>query len=129
MTAENGKRTFFSKGWVSVIIILAMSYAIYNGLSDLIESRRQRQQWTAEDRESLISKCMSECGENGVRYPDLARTYCECGNDKIMEKFTKAEYIELIKKPTDEQIKIGKALVGDCLTEYQRAILKARNRS
>jgi hypothetical protein len=125
MTAEKNKGIFFSKGWVIVIIILVMSYAIYNGLNDLTESRRQKEQWTEEDRELLVTQCISECGETGVKYPDLARTYCECGNDKIIKKFTKSEYLELVKKPTDEQIKIGKSLVGDCLTEYQNAIKKA----
>jgi len=113
------------KGWLIVIIAVFAGYKIYTGLSDLIKSRREQEQWTAEDRDLLINKCVSETGDNGTKYPELTKDYCECSHDKILAKFTKAEYLELIKKPVAEQVKISLPIFQDCLTEYQNAIKTA----
>lgn len=113
------------KHWLIVFIILFASYRIYTGLSDMITSRREQEQWTTEDRNILIDKCIRECGANGIKYPELTKAYCKCGNDKVLAKFTKADYLELIKKPADEQIKISLPVFRDCLTEYQNSIKQA----
>ncbi|HEY8935545.1 MAG TPA: hypothetical protein VIM65_10015 [Cyclobacteriaceae bacterium] len=123
MTSEPKKKNFMAgKHWVIVIIILVAGYQIYNGLSDLIESRRAKEQWTNDDYTLLVNKCIQETGDKGVKYYDLTRAYCECSNDKIKAKFSKQQYIEIIKKPTEEQVKILLPVFQDCLTKYQDRI-------
>ncbi len=115
------------KHWFIVIIILVAGYGIYNGLNDLLKSSKKHKQWTSNDRVILINKCIEESGPNGIKYPELTKNYCECSNDKIMGKFIKQDYLELINKPTDVQIKILLPIFKDCLTEYQNAIKQATN--
>src|SRR5262245_46593274 len=87
------------KHWLIGVIILFAGYKIYTGLTDLLKSRKELEKWTAEDRDLLINKCIKEAGDNGTKYPELTKDYCECSHDKILARFTKAEYLELIKKP------------------------------
>ncbi len=110
------------KHWLIVIIVLFAGYKIFIGLSDLVESRRAQEQWTTEDRNSLISKCIKETGANGTKYPELTENYCACSIDNILAEFTKPEYLELIKRPIEEQIKISLPTFQECLTEYQNAM-------
>ena len=119
---KNNKNFMKGKHWLIAIIILFAGYKIYKGLSDLVKSRRAQEQWTTEDRDLLINKCISETGANGTKYPELTRDYCECSHDKILAKFTKSEYLELIKKPREEQIRIYLPIFKDCLTEYQNSM-------
>ncbi len=126
MTEEKSKKNFMKgKGWLVVIIALFAGYKIYTGLSDIIKSRREQEKWTTEDRDLLINKCFNEAGNTGVKYPELTTVYCECSHDKIMKNFTKSEYLKLIKKSAEEQIKISLPIFQDCLTEYQNAMKQA----
>jgi hypothetical protein len=126
MTEGKSKENFMKgKGWLVVIIALFAGYNIYIGLRELIKSRKEKEQWTAFDRDLLINKCFNESGNNGLKYPELTTVYCECSHDKIMKHFTKSEYLEIIKKPTADQIKISLPIFQDCLTEYQNAMKQA----
>lgn len=127
MTAEKSRNFMKGKGWLIVIIALIAAYNIYTGVRDLAKSRTEQEQWTAEDRDLLIDKCIKETGPNGIKYPELTRDYCVCSNDKILAKFSKPEYLELIKKPTTEQFNISLPIFKDCLTEYRNAIKQADN--
>jgi hypothetical protein len=111
--------------WLIVIIALFAGYKIYTGLSEMIKSRREQEQWTSEDRTLLINKCINETGAKGTKYPEFTREYCECSHDKILAKFTKPEYLALIKKSTEDQVKISLPIFQDCLTEYQNAMKHA----
>jgi hypothetical protein len=124
MTTEERKRNFMKgKGWLVAILAVFFGYHIYTGLNDMIKSREE--QWTNEDRTLLIDKCIKETGVNGTKYPELTREYCKCSHDKLLDKFTKSEYLELIKKPAEEQIKISLPIFRDCLTHYQNAMKQA----
>ena len=130
MTEEKSKKNFMKgKGWLVVIIALVAGSTIYTGLSDMIKSRREQGKWTTEDRDLLINKCINETGTNGTKYPELTKDYCECSHDKILAKFTKPEYLDLIKRPTEEQIKISLPIFQDCLTESRMQLSKRRNNS
>jgi hypothetical protein len=124
MTTEKRKGNFMKgKGWLVAIIAIFLGYHFYTRLSDMIKSREE--QWTSEDRTLLIDKCIKETGVNGTKYPELTREYCKCSHDKLLDKFTKTEYLELIKKPADEQVKISLPIFRDCLTYYQNAMKQA----
>lgn len=105
------------KHWIIVIIILVAGYQLFTGLSDL--TSKESIDWTEEDRTMLIEKCIDETGNDGILYPKIAREYCECGHDLLLSEMTKSEYLKLIKRPTEEQIKIGKPIFQDCLTTYE----------
>src|SRR6187551_33048 len=95
-TDDQRKKDKFMKGkhWLIVIIILFAGYRIYTGLSDLAKSRKEQKQWTAEDRDLAIVKCIEGAGESGTKYPELTRDYCTCSYDKMQGKLTKSEYSE-----------------------------------
>lgn len=60
-----------------------------------------------------------------VKYPDLTRDYCDCSNDKILSRFAKAEYVEIISKSIEEQKPILLPVFQDCLNDYQNKIKEA----
>ncbi len=110
------------KGWIILIIIIVAGFQIYNGLKGFAETNDESDEWTEEDRTLLVEKCIKETGDNGILYPDIARNYCECGHEKLFTKFSKAEYVEIIKKPAEEQIAIAKPVFQDCLITYENAL-------
>ena len=123
MTEELKNKNFMTgKHWIIILIILISSISIFEGLNSYKKSRNKAEQWTVDDRKLLIEKCIKESGENGLLFPDLTRRYCECSNDKIMLKFTKSEYLEIIQKPIAEQIKIILPVFQDCFSSYNDSI-------
>ncbi|MEQ9168256.1 MAG: hypothetical protein RLO12_18500 [Fulvivirga sp.] len=108
------------KHWIIAIIIVVAGYQVFTGLSDLTD--KESIEWTEEDRTMLIEKCIKETGNNGILYPEIAREYCECGHDLLLAKFSKSEYLELIKRPTDEQVKLSKPIFQNCLTTYENKL-------
>ncbi len=108
------------KHWIIAIIIVIAGYQVFTGLRDL--TNKESKDWTEEDRTMLIEKCIKETGNNGILYPEIAREYCECSHQLLLTKFTKPEYVELIKKPIDEQVEISKPIVQNCLTTYENKL-------
>jgi hypothetical protein len=116
------KNFMTGKHWIIIIIILISGISIFEGVIGFRKSGNKVEQWTSEDREILVGKCIKESGRNGLLYPDLTRSYCECSNDKIMLKFSKSEYLMIIKETTEEQLKILYPVFQDCFSVYQDSI-------
>jgi len=70
----------------------------------------------------LIENCIRDSKDMAKKYPELTRIYCSCSMDRIMTRFTKLEYLDIIKNPTEEQMTILLPTFQDCLTEYQNNI-------
>lgn len=126
MTAKTDKKIFMTgKHWIIILIILSSSYGIYTGIRDLRQSQKEKEEWTKADRKVLVENCIRDTKDMAVKYPDLTRVYCDCSNDKILSRFTKAEYIDIIGKSIEEQKPILMPVFQDCLTEYQNKIKEA----
>jgi hypothetical protein len=127
MTAQHeGKKNFMSgKHWIIVLIILGSGYGIFAGTKDLLQSQKERDKSTDADKKVLIKNCIQDSKDMALKYPDLTRNYCDCSNERILSRFTKNEYIEIIGKSIDEQKTILLPVFQDCLTEYQRNIKEA----
>ncbi|HYD92494.1 MAG TPA: hypothetical protein VEA37_13535 [Flavobacterium sp.] len=126
MTVQTEKNNFLAgKHWVIVLVILCSSYGIYTGIRDLRRSQKEEEKWTDADKQLLVKNCIRDSKEMGVKYPDLTRNYCDCSIDKIMSRFTKAEYIGIIDKSIEEQKPILLPVFQDCLTDYQNKIKEA----
>tara|TARA_R110000868_G_scaffold397371_1_gene670035 strand:+ start:173 stop:808 length:636 start_codon:yes stop_codon:yes gene_type:complete len=119
---KSSKNFMAGKHWIIVIIIIVAGYQIYNGLKDIAQSNNGSKEWTEEDRTSLIDKCIKETGNNGILFPDIARKFCECSHELLLAKFSKSEYLEVFKKPKEEQIEISTSVFKDCLTTYQNEL-------
>ncbi len=120
MTAQADKKSFMAgKHWIIVLVILGSSYGIYTGVNNLKQSQKAKEEWTDADRKVLVENCIRDSKDMGIRYPDLTREYCNCSNDKIMSRFTKTEYLEIIDKSIEEQQPILMPVFQDCLSQYQ----------
>jgi hypothetical protein len=111
-----------NKHWIIVLIIIGSGYGIYTGIRDLLQSQKERQKWTEEDKRILFDNCIRDSKDMAVKYPELTRDYCECSNERIQSRFTKYEYIDIIGKSFSEQTKVLLPVFQDCLTEYQNKI-------
>lgn len=124
MKVQTGKKNFMAgKHWVIVLIILGSSYGIYTGIRDLKQS--QKEKWTEADKKILIENCIRDSKDMEVKYPDLTRDYCDCSNNKILSRFTKAEYVDIIGISIEDQKPILLPVFQDCLTDYQNMIKEA----
>ncbi len=113
------------KGWLVFLIALASAYGIFNGISQLKQSQKERearQQWNESDRQILIANCIRDSKGNGVKYADLTREYCDCSMNRIMSRLTKSEYVDVTGESIDDQKTILMPIFQDCLTEYQKKI-------
>jgi hypothetical protein len=123
MTPQSDKRNFMAgTHWIIGLIILGSSYGIYTGVRDLRQSQKVKEKWTDADRKVLVENCMRDSKGMAIKYPDLTKDYCDCSNDRILSRFTKAEYIDIIGKSIDEQKPILLPVFQDCLTDYQNKI-------
>jgi hypothetical protein len=123
MTLQSDKRNFMAgKHWIIGLIILGSSYGIYTGVRDLRQSQKVKEKWTDADRKVLVENCIRDSKGMAIKYPDLTKDYCDCSNDRILSRFTKAEYIDIIGKSIDEQKPILLPVFQDCLTDYQNKI-------
>jgi hypothetical protein len=126
MTAQTDKKNFMTgKNWVLVLIIIGSSYGSYTGIRGLRQSQKEKREWTEADRRSLVENCIRDSKDMAVQYPDLTRAYCNCSNDKIVSRFTKAEYVDIIRKSMEEQKPILIPVFQDCLTDYQNKMKEA----
>ncbi|MEM9649115.1 MAG: hypothetical protein AAF969_11590 [Bacteroidota bacterium] len=118
------KKNFMAgKHWIIVIIILVMSYLIYNGVQDL---KYGKEIWTTESRGIMIDRCMKDSKEMTIDYRELTFEYCACTTDKIQTEFTQQEYTKILEKPIDIQKQKLLPSFQSCLTEYQRKIKKEK---
>jgi hypothetical protein len=123
MTTHQQKSNFMAgKHWIIVLIILGAGYGSYSGLRDLLQSQKERQKWTNEDKQILINNCIRDSKDMAVKYPELTKDYCKCSTERIQAKLTKYQYIEIIEKPISEQTKVLLPVFQDCLTEYKNKI-------
>jgi hypothetical protein len=116
------KNFMSGKHWIIIVIILISCISIFDGISSFRKSKDKVEQWTPKDREVLIEKCIKDSGKNGLLYPDLTRTYCECSFDKVMTKYSKSEYLIIIKEPNEEQFKKFYPVFQDCFSVYNDSI-------
>ena len=103
------------KHWIIIIIILVMSYLIYNGVQDL---KYGKEIWTTESRGIMIDRCMEDSKEMAINYRELTFEYCVCTTDKIQTEFTQQEYTEILEKPMEVQKEKLLPSFQSCLTEY-----------
>jgi hypothetical protein len=113
------------KHWIIVLIILVSGYGIFSGIKGLRQSQKEKEKWTDVDKKVLVENCIRDSRDMAVKYPDYTQDYCDCSNDKILSRFTKAEYIDIIGKSIDEQKRILLPVFQDCLTEYQNRMKEA----
>ncbi len=96
---------------------------ILNGGYDLIVRDPGRytitRGWTPQDRELLINYCVRDSKDNGEKYPQITREYCECSMDKIIAGMTVEAYESSLGKSLDQQKKQLLPLFNDCLTRYR----------
>jgi hypothetical protein len=120
---KESKRNFMTgKHWIIVLIILGSSYGIYTGIGDLRQSQKEKEEWIDADRKVLVENCIRDSKDMAVKYPDHTQDYCECSNDKILSRFTKAEYIDIIGKSIEEQKLLLMPVFQDCLTDYENKL-------
>ena len=117
---EKQEKNFIAgKPWIMVLIIVVMSYLIYNGVQDL---KYGREIWTDESRGILIEKCMEDSKDMAVKYRKLTFDYCVCFTEKIQAEFTQEEYIKISEKTIEIQKEKLLPSFETCLTEYQEKI-------
>ena len=126
MIQPNQKKNFMKgKGWLVFLMAVGSAYGIFNGISQLKQSQKEReaeQLWNESDRQILIANCIRDSKDNGVKYANLTREYCDCSMNRIMSRLTKSEYVDVIGKSIDDQKTILMPIFQDCLTEYQKKI-------
>ncbi|ASO05438.1 hypothetical protein AREALGSMS7_01981 [Arenibacter algicola] len=111
------------KHWIIVLIIVVMSYLIYNGVQDL---KYGKEIWTTESRGIMIDRCMQDSKEMAINYRELTFEYCVCTTDKIQAEFTQREYTKILEKPMEIQEEKLLPSFQSCLTEYQGKIKKEK---
>lgn len=107
------------KHWLIAVIIIVNGCFVYTGLHNLIMKKRQ---WKDQDITVLVNTCIEDAGDNGIKYPNATRAYCECSFNKIRIKLNRKEYVDIISKPISEQKRLLIPIFQDCLTEYQKEI-------
>ena len=113
----------------SVILIINGSYDLIKHDPDRyrVGNGNKKTEWTSEDREILIKNCMRDAGPTATNYPQITKEYCDCSMDKIMKEMTKDQYIKILSKPQDEQIKEVLPIFQDCVTELKQRIDSVSN--
>jgi hypothetical protein len=108
----------------SIVLILNGAYdlIIHDTERYLIGSAKVTNEWTSNDRDQLINECIIGAGKTGEKYPELVKEYCECSTNKIMDAFTKAQYINDTKKTEEERMKILKPVFQSCIDEFEISI-------
>lgn len=90
--------------------------------------KEKNEKWNNEDYQVLVNKCISEATQANGNYPEITKEYCECGTKLVMSKFSKKEYLEFVKKPQDEQLKIAQPIFQSCLDTYLAKLKEARKK-
>jgi len=118
----------------SILIRLFSIYLILNGSYDLIvrDTNRYRivnenNKWTEEDREGMIKACLIGADENTKKYHKFMQEYSESTTDKIMKAMTRVHYMELSKKPKEEQLKEYMPLINEDLKLLRHRIDSVEN--
>lgn len=107
--------------WINnknIIIPLGL-ILIGNGLYDLANPGSGRynignDHWTADKKKTLVETCLRDASTTAEKHPEIMKTYCECSVQKVTEKQKYSEYIDNLKKPQDEQMKIIMPIIKDC---------------
>jgi hypothetical protein len=107
--------------WINnkAIVIPLGLIIIGNGLYDILNSNSGRydigsNHWTANNKKIMVETCLRDASTTADKYPEIMKTYCECSTEKITEKQKYSEYIDNLKKPQDEQLKIIMPIIKDC---------------
>ena len=116
----------FMKGkhWLIGVIIILAAYGIYSGRNELLDAKKEQAGWAAGDLDILVSKCIEDSREMATSYPQQTKDYCECSMQRIQDKFSKAEYLEISRKTVEEQTRLLLPVFQNCLSEYQSRIKK-----
>lgn len=57
-----------------------------------------------------------------TNYPLIMQEYAECSAEQVMKKYSRKEYLEISKKPIEEQKIFILPLIKDCLSEMNRKV-------
>jgi len=107
----------------SVILIINGAYDLIARNSDRYKiGQTEKTEWSASDNQVLVENCMRDAKTTATNYPIITREYCECSMGKIMSEITYTAYVESLKKPTDEQLKIIMPLIQECVDELRKRI-------
>lgn len=114
----------------SIIMIINGGYDLITRDSDryLINSTQKKSEWTDDDRNQIISECIQGAGETGEKYPILTKQYCECSAERIMNAFSKDQYIRDSKLEQNERLDLLLPVFQDCIDILKVKIDSASNR-
>jgi hypothetical protein len=107
--------------WIIIPAILIMGSVFVYNIVDL-NAKTEPQKWEKSDYNAMVRKCITNCGDLGVKYQNVTEEYCECATKKIQQTFSKDEYLEILKKEPSEGMKITTPVIQDCMGEYQDTI-------
>jgi len=106
--------------WLKIIAVACFASGLYTLIfSKPNDYRLLKDRWEDDDRAIMIEKCLQETHEMAQQHPEIMRAYCECSVDAEVDHFSKSEYLELIKKPNEERVKIELPVFKHCLDEMQ----------
>ncbi|MCU0432086.1 MAG: hypothetical protein MUC87_01375 [Bacteroidia bacterium] len=105
-----------------MLFIIISGTSLFFGIRDLKRSMKERHKdpaaWTAADHQLMIEKCLQEMKEKAEAEPFISRIYCDCSQTEIEKHISKTDYLELIKKPFEEQQKTIMPWMKHCLDDY-----------
>ena len=120
MTTENQSKNFMSgKHWLIAILIIVMGYQFVTGIQDLKKSRSENENWSNEDYNILVNRCIEETKEQGKQYPRITKEYCECSTKLVMSKVKKKDYLSISQKSIAEQTDKLLPIFKTCLKDYR----------
>lgn len=97
---------------VTIIIILGIGLFIYIKHS---QKPSISAGWPQNEKDKYIQECLMGLDSTAIKYPDLAKEYCECSMETIMNSMNYEQYNDIFKRPEEEQLKILEPLIQNCL--------------
>ena len=110
-----------------VFLIGSGLYTIFFSDADTYKVGTAKQEWTIEDKETMIQTCLRDAKTLATEHPQASKEYCTCSVDKIIENVHKEQYLEDIKKPISEQANLHFKYFKACFTLLELRVKKERN--
>ena len=117
---ENKLQKYLAIGVIVLVVILIVVKMMYNYQINKVS-------WKETDQAILVSACLDDLGGYAVRFPSQSTEYCNCTADKIINHFSKGEYLIINNKKAADQEDEMLPVILDCYNAYQEAMFKSSN--